>query len=176
MIFTATQLDGAFVMDLERKSDERGFFARTFCVDEFRAHGLNPAVAQCSISFNRHRGILRGLHWQASPHAEVKVVRCTAGAVHDVIVDLRPGSATFRRYAAFELTAANRRALYIPEGFAHGFMTLAEDSEVLYQMSVPFAPDAARGARWNDPAFGIVWPEIEPVLNPRDRSWPDFVS
>jgi dTDP-4-dehydrorhamnose 3,5-epimerase len=176
MIFTATRLDGAFVMDLERKSDERGFFARTFCVDEFRAHGLNPAVAQCSISFNRHRGILRGLHWQASPHAEVKVVRCTAGAVHDVIVDLRPGSATFRHYAAFELTAANRRALYIPEGFAHGFMTLAEDSEVLYQMSVPFAPDAARGARWNDPAFGIVWPEIEPVLNPRDRSWPDFVS
>jgi dTDP-4-dehydrorhamnose 3,5-epimerase len=176
MIFTATQLDGAFVMDLERKSDERGFFARTFCVDEFRAHGLNPAVAQCSISFNRHRGILRGLHWQASPHAEVKVVRCTAGAVYDVIVDLRPGSATFRRYAGFELTAANRRALYIPEGFAHGFMTLAEDSEVLYQMSVPFAPDAARGARWNDPAFGIVWPEIEPVLNLRDRSWPDFVS
>jgi dTDP-4-dehydrorhamnose 3,5-epimerase len=175
MIFTATPLDGAYVIDLEPKSDERGFFARTFCEAEFRAHGLNPTIAQSSISYNRRRGTLRGLHWQADPHAEAKVVRCTAGAIHDVIVDLRPGSATYRQHAAFDLTAENRRALYIPVGFAHGFMTLADDSEVLYQMSIPFAHEAARGLRWNDPAIGIVWPALEPILNPRDRSWPDLV-
>lgn len=176
MIFTPTPLAGAFVLDMERREDERGFFARTFCAEEFRAHGLNPRVAQCSVSFNRRRGTLRGLHWQAPPHAEAKLVRCVQGAIHDVIVDLRPDSPTFGRHFALELAAATGRALYVPEGFAHGFQTLADDTGVFYQMSEFHHPESGRGVRWNDPAFGIDWPLANPILNERDRAYPDFAG
>jgi len=176
MIFTETKLPGAFVLDLERKEDARGHFARVFCVEEFRAHGLDPRVAQCSISFNRRLGTLRGMHWQAAPKAEAKLIRCTRGAIHDVIVDLRPGSPTHLQHLAVELTGDNGRMLYVPEGFAHGFQTLADDTEVFYQMTEFFAPECGRGARWNDPAFGIQWPLPDPIMNERDNTWADFVG
>lgn len=162
-------------MDLERHADERGFFARTWCRHEFEEHGLDPAVVQCNLSHNPRRGTLRGLHWQTPPHAEVKLVRCSRGAIWDVMVDLRPDSATYTRHFGAELTEENGRALYIPEGFAHGFVTLVDDSDVVYQMSALYEPSAGRGARWNDPAFGITWPVREPILHPRDASYPDFV-
>lgn len=175
MIFKETTLKGAFLIELEPKEDERGFFARTFCAGEFSAHGLDPRLVQCSMSFNVRSGTLRGLHWQAAPHAECKLIRCTRGAIHDVIVDLRADSPTFRRHFAIELTADNRRQLYVPGGFAHGFQTLEDKTEVFYQMSEAFAPESARGVRWNDPAFGIQWPPVEHrILNERDASYPDF--
>jgi len=161
-------------VDLERHADERGFFARTWCRHEFEEHGLDPAVVQCNLSHNPRRGTLRGLHWQTPPHAEVKLVRCSRGAIWDVMVDLRPDSATYTRHFGAELTEENGRALYIPEGFAHGFVTLVDDSDVVYQMSALYEPSAGRGARWNDPAFGIAWPVREPILHPRDASYPDF--
>jgi len=170
--FQPTPLAGAYLIELELLEDERGFFARSFCQNEFRAHGLDTVVAQCNVSFNRKRSTLRGLHYQAEPHAETKVVRCTRGAIWDVIVDLRKGSATARRWHAVELTADNRRALYIPAGFAHGFQTLAENSEVLYQMSEFYHPESARGVRWNDPTLAIPWPLKDPVMSPRDREFP----
>ena len=170
--FVPTPLDGAFVVEPELLSDERGFFARSFCQNEFRAHGLEPAVAQCNISFNRKRGTLRGMHYQAKPHEEAKLVRCTRGAILDVIVDVRENSATCYRWFAAELTADNRCGLYIPAGFAHGFQTLVDDSEVLYQMSEFYHPESARGLRWDDPAIGISWPLGNPVLSPRDQSYP----
>jgi dTDP-4-dehydrorhamnose 3,5-epimerase len=176
VIFTETKLAGAFLIEQDRKHDARGFFARVFCVEEFRAHGLNPEVSQCSISFNLRQGTLRGMHWQAAPKAEAKLIRCTRGAIFDVIVDLRPGSATRLQHVSAELDEDNGRMLYIPEGFAHGFQTLADDTEVFYQMTEFFAPDSGRGARWNDPAFGIIWPLPVPILNERDRSWPDFIG
>ena len=176
MIFTETKLSGAFLIDLDRREDVRGYFARVFCVEEFRAKGLSPQVAQCSISFNRHKGTLRGMHWQAAPKAEAKLIRVTRGAIHDVIVDLRPDSPTRLQHITAKLSANNGRMLYIPEGFAHGFQTLAEDTEVFYQMTEFFAPECARGARWNDPAFGITWPLPKPVMNGRDSTWPDFVG
>jgi dTDP-4-dehydrorhamnose 3,5-epimerase len=172
MRFTETPLAGAWVIELEELADERGFFARSFCRDEFGAHGLDPAVAQCNVSFNRRRGTLRGLHYQAEPHAESKLVRCTRGAIWDIIVDLRPGSATGRRWYAAELTADNRRALYAPAGFAHGFQTLADDSEVLYQMSEFYHAELARGVRWSDPALAIPWPVPQPIVSERDRALP----
>lgn len=175
MQFTETDLAGAFVIDLERHEDERGFFARAWCEREFADHGLDTRVSQCNVSFNEHRGTLRGLHYQVSPHAEVKLVRCTRGAVYDVIVDLRPESATYTRWVGVELTAENRRMLYVPEGFAHGYVTLVDATETFYQVSVPYAPEAERGARWDDPAFGIEWPQTEGlVMSAKDRSWPDF--
>ncbi|HEX6040824.1 dTDP-4-dehydrorhamnose 3,5-epimerase [Longimicrobium sp.] len=175
MIFVPTLLDGAWVVEPEPVEDERGFFARTWCADEFRARGLDPALAQCSVSFNRRRGTLRGMHFQAAPHAEAKLVRCTRGALWDVVVDLRPGSPTFTRWFGVELTADNHRALYVPQGFAHGFQTLADDTEVFYQISVPYAPGAGRGVRWDDPAFGIRWPHADArILSDRDRAYPDF--
>ena len=174
MIFTPTPLAGAVLVDLERNEDARGYFARTWCRREFAAAGLDVALAQCSVSHNRRRGTLRGLHYQAAPHEEDKLVRCTRGALHDVIVDLRPGSATYTRHFAVELTVENGRALFIPRGFAHGFQTLADDTDVLYQMSEFYAAEAARGVRWNDPAFGIAWPIAEPILHPRDAGYPDF--
>lgn len=174
MLFAETPLCGAFVVELEKHKDERGFFARTFCVHEFKAHGLNPHFVQCNTAFNRRRGTLRGLHWQASPKSEIKLVRVTRGAIHDVIVDLRSDSPTRLKHLAVELTADNGVMLYIPKGFAHGLQTLVDDTEVSYQMSEFFAPECARGARWNDPAFGITWPLPDPVMNDRDRSWPDF--
>jgi dTDP-4-dehydrorhamnose 3,5-epimerase len=161
------------VLEFEKHADERGYFARTFCVREFEAHGLNSHLVQCSTSFNLHRGTLRGFHWQVSPKAETKLVRVTRGAVHDVIVDLRLDSPTRLQHFAVELSADNGRMLYIPKGMAHGFQTLEDSTEVLYQMSEFFAPECARGARWNDSAFGITWPLPNPIMNDRDRTWED---
>ena len=174
MVFTETGLSGAFIVDVERHIDERGFFARSWCNREFDQRGLNPSVVQCNVSGNKVKGTLRGMHYQVAPHAEVKLVRCTKGAIYDVIVDLRASSPTFLRHVGVELTADNHRALYIPEGFAHGFMTLQDDSEVFYQMSALYEPSAARGVRWNDPIFGIAWPLPVSVISTRDREYPDF--
>lgn len=176
MIFAPAPLVGAYVIELELLEDERGFFARSFCQDEFAAHGLNPCLAQCNVSFNRRRGTLRGMHFQGAPHEEAKLVRCTQGAIWDVVVDLRASSPTFKRWHAVELSAANRRSLYVPEGVAHGFQTLTEDSEVLYLMSTSFRPEAARGVRWDDPAFGIDWPIAQPFMAERDRAFPLFTG
>lgn len=174
MIFRETALPGVFVIEPEPWEDQRGFFARTWCQREFAEHGLDPRLVQCSVSFNRRRGTLRGMHYQAPPHAEAKLIRCTRGAIWDVALDLRSGSPTFGQHVGEELSAANRAALYIPEGFAHGFQTLEDDTEVLYQMSEFYAPDAARGIRFDDPAFGIRWPLPEPIMLNRDRTYPDF--
>ena len=175
MIFVEAPLLGAFVIDLEPLCDERGFFARTWCQREFEARGLETRLAQCSVSFNTRAGTLRGLHYQAAPYEEVKVVRCTAGAVFDVIVDLRAGSATFARSYSVILSSANKRLLYIPRGFAHGFQTLEDGTEVAYQMSEFHHPEYARGVRWNDPAFGITWPTTgSRIMSGRDQTYPDF--
>ena len=171
MKFQPTGLRGVVVVELEALEDERGFFARSFCQDEFRTHGLRAVIAQCNVSWNRKRGTLRGLHFQAAPHEEAKVVRCTRGAVWDVIVDLREGSPTRLRWHAQELNAENRLAFYVPEGFAHGFQTLTDDTEVLYQMSEYYHPTLARGLRWDDPKIRIRWPLPEPMLSERDRSY-----
>ena len=174
MIFHETAIEGVWVVEPERFEDERGFFARTWDTREFADRGLSGRLVQCSVSYNRRRGTLRGLHYQAAPHEEAKLVRCTAGAVYDVTVDLRPGSTTLCRWVGVELSAQNRLALYVPEGCAHGFLTLADDSEVAYQMSEFHSPDAARGVRYDDPAFAIDWPGDVVVVNERDRSYPDF--
>ena len=174
MRFTETTLPGAFVVDVERHEDERGFFARSWCTQEFRDRGLNPCVVQCNISWNRIKGTLRGMHYQATPHAEVKLVRCTRGSVYDVIVDLRERSPTYLGHVGVELSADSHRALYIPDGFAHGFMTLEDDTEVFYQMSALYEPSAAKGVRWNDPAFGIDWPLPVSMISSRDRDYADF--
>jgi dTDP-4-dehydrorhamnose 3,5-epimerase len=173
MRFTETPLAGAYVIDVEPREDERGLFARTFCAEEFAAHGLDPRVVQTSVSFNRRTGTLRGLHYQAAPHGDAKLVRCTAGAIFDVIVDLRPDSPTYIRHFAVRLTAIDRVSVYVPVGFAHGFQTLTDDTEVLYQMSQPFT--VTLGVRWNDPVFGIDWPAVtDRIMNDRDRGFPDF--
>jgi len=174
MRFTETTLPGAFVVDVERHEDERGFFARSWCTQEFRDRGLNPCVVQCNISWNRIKATLRGMHYQATPHAEVKLVRCTRGSVYDVIVDLRERSPTYLGHVGVELSADSHRALYIPDGFAHGFMTLEDDTEVFYQMSALYEPSAAKGVRWNDPAFGIHWPLPVSMISSRDRDYADF--
>jgi dTDP-4-dehydrorhamnose 3,5-epimerase len=174
MRFTETDLPGAFVVDLQPHVDARGFFARAYCVDEFAQHGIAPVNAQCNLSHNSQRGTLRGMHWRALPSPEAKLVRVVRGAIYDVIVDLRPGSPTYLRHIGVELTADNRRALYVPELFAHGFQTLADDTEVFYQMSELYQPGFDRGARWDDPAFSIAWPIADPIMNERDRSYPDF--
>jgi dTDP-4-dehydrorhamnose 3,5-epimerase len=173
MTFKETSLKGAYLIEPELHEDERGFFARTFCQEEFRKHGLNPQLVQCSVSYNRSRGTLRGMHYQTAPYAETKLVRCTKGAIYDVIIDLRPGSPTFARWIGADLTAANLRMIYIPEQFAHGFQTLEDDTEVFYQMSELYAPECARGIRWNDPAFGIHWPTADRIISVRDNSYPD---
>jgi dTDP-4-dehydrorhamnose 3,5-epimerase len=169
MIFTETKLKGAFVIDIELHEDERGFFARSWCEDEFKKHGLNQRLVQCNISFNKKRGTLRGMHYQVEPFAEAKLVRCTMGALYDVIIDLRPNSATFKQWISVELTAENHRALYIPENFAHGFQTLIDNTEVFYQMSELYHPECARAVRWDDPAFGIEWPSGPRVISRRDN-------
>jgi dTDP-4-dehydrorhamnose 3,5-epimerase len=175
MRFVETDLPGAFVVDLEPVEDERGMFARSWSRETFEGQGLDSRASECSVSYNRRAGTLRGLHYQADPHVEAKLVRCTSGAVFDVVVDLRPESPTFRGWFGAELTGRNRRALYVPAGCAHGFQTLADDSEVLYLISVPYVPASSRGVRWDDPAFGIEWPECaERVINERDRTYPDF--
>ena len=174
MIFTETRLAGAYTIDVEPHEDERGFFARIWDGDEFAAHGLDARVAQASIAYNRAAGTLRGLHFQAAPHAETKLVRCTQGAIWDVIVDIRPGSATFLEWIGVELSAGNRRTLYVPAGFAHGYQTVTEASEVAYQMSTPHVPEAARGLRWDDQRLAIAWPPADGrVISDRDRAWPD---
>lgn len=175
MKFVETCLDGAFLIEAEPAKDERGLFARTFCELEFRNAGLATHFGQCSTSYSRHCGTLRGMHYQTEPHEEVKLVRCTRGAVYDVIVDLRRGSRTFCKWLGAELTAENRRSLYVPKGFAHGFQTLSDDAELYYQISAPYVPEAARGVRWDDPAFCIIWPLAEDrIMSERDRHYPDF--
>jgi dTDP-4-dehydrorhamnose 3,5-epimerase len=175
LIFEETELPGAFVIDIEPYEDERGFFARAWCGDEFEQHGLSTNVVQCNLAYNRAKWTLRGMHYQEPPHAEVKLVRCTRGAVYDVIVDLRPDSSTFARWVGIELTADNHRMLYVPEGFAHGYQTLADDTETYYQVSAAYEPGSARGVRWDDPAFGITWPAAERrIISDKDRAWPDY--
>jgi dTDP-4-dehydrorhamnose 3,5-epimerase len=174
VIFRETVVPGAFVIEPERLADDRGFFARTWCARECAARGLDPRVVQCSVSVSERKGTLRGLHYQAAPHAEAKLVRCTRGAIYDVIVDLREDSPAFRRHFAVALSADDHTMLYVPEGVAHGFQTLADDTEVAYQMSEFHAPSHARGVRWNDPAFGIAWPPAERIISERDRGYPDF--
>lgn len=175
MIFTETSLKGAFVIEPERLEDERGFFARTWCVREFEDHGLNPRVVQCNVSYNKKKGTLRGMHFQVAPHEEAKLVRCTMGAIYDVIIDLRPGSPTYAKQVAVVLSAQNRRMLFVPEGFAHGFQTLEDHAEVFYQMSEIYVPECARGVRWDDPVFGIQWPEDDRIISERDQRYSDFI-
>ena len=175
MRFVPTKLAGVYVVEPETRADDRGLFARTYCRDEFAAAGLNTTWVQCNVSYNRRAGTLRGLHWQADPHAEVKLVRCTAGAAFDVVVDLRPGSPTHRQWVAVELTAENRRAVYIPGGCAHGFQTLADGTELFYQMSEFYHPESARGARWDDPVLAIEWPPCDRrIISERDLAFPDL--
>jgi dTDP-4-dehydrorhamnose 3,5-epimerase len=176
MIFTKTNLEGVFIIDLQKLEDERGFFARTFCEREFQENGLNPNLVQCNISYNREKGTLRGMHLQAAPYEEAKLVRCLQGAIHDVIVDLRPESDTYLENFAIQLTAGNYKALYVPEGFAHGFLTLEDETHVFYQMSEFYAPGHTRGFRWNDPAFHIHWPAAIRVISDRDANYPNFTS
>lgn len=172
MIFNETKLKGAFVIDLELRSDDRGFFARTFCSREFEAHGLNASIAQANISFNRRKGTLRGLHFQYPPSAETKLVRCTHGAVLDVIVDLRPESPTYLQHVSVELTGDTRRALYVPERFAHGYQVLEDNSETIYLMGEFYVPATAAGLRYSDPRLAIAWPLPASDLTPRDQAWP----
>jgi len=175
MIFTETKLPGVFIVDMERLEDGRGFFGRSFCRSEFAKRGLNPDVAQCNVSFNQKAGTLRGMHYQATPHAEDKLIRCTRGRLYDVIVDLRRDSPSFRQWLALELAGDSPRMLYAPKGCAHGFQTLEDNTEVFYQMFEPYHPESARGVRWDDPAFGIEWPKgIPAILSERDRNWPDY--
>jgi dTDP-4-dehydrorhamnose 3,5-epimerase len=174
MRFTETGLAGAVVIDLERIEDERGFFARTWCSREFEVRGLNARLVQCNVSQNTKRGTLRGLHYQVPPYAEAKLVRCTRGAIFDVIVDMREESPTFLKHVGVVLSSENQRALYVPEGFGHGFLTLDDGAEVFYQMSQFYEPAAARGIRWNDPALAIAWPEPVVVISERDRTYPNL--
>lgn len=174
MIFRELPLKDSFLIIPELRKDERGFFARTFCVNEFKEHGLKHNMVQCSTSHNLRRGILRGMHFQREPHPEVKLVRCTKGSIFDVIVDLRPGSSTFGQWHGTELSEKNLNALYIPAGFAHGFQTLEDHSEVFYQMGEFYHPELADGIRWNDPMVNIKWPIANPELNDRDKNFPDL--
>jgi dTDP-4-dehydrorhamnose 3,5-epimerase len=174
MIFQETKIQGSYVIDLERRDDSRGYFARAWCQEEFNDHGLTARMAQINVSSNRQRGTLRGMHYQLPPHREAKVVSCTRGALYDVVLDLRDDSPTYLDWAAVELTAENRRMLLIPEGCAHGFQTLTDDTDVLYFMSEFYCPEYARGARYDDPAFNISWPLTITSLSDADRAWPAF--
>jgi dTDP-4-dehydrorhamnose 3,5-epimerase len=174
MIWRETELPGAFVVESEPAEDERGWFARIYDESELEERGLVSRFVQGSVAHNKEWGTLRGLHYQAEPHAEAKLVRCITGSVHDVIVDLRPGSSTFKRWAAVELTAEGGPMLYVPEGLAHGYLTLEDETETLYLISAPYSPQAARGVRWDDPAFGIEWPHEPRVMSDKDKAWPDF--
>jgi dTDP-4-dehydrorhamnose 3,5-epimerase len=174
MKFTPTKIPGAYLIEIQLITDERGFFARSFCADEFQQHGLNPNFVQCNVSFTSQRGTIRGMHYQIHPYAETKLVRCTQGAIYDVIVDLRPDSPTFKEWVGMELTADNHRMFYIPHGCAHGLQTLADNTEVLYQMAGNYHVEAARGVRWNDPSFGIEMPLPVSIINDRDRDYADF--
>ena len=174
MIFTETRLKGAFLIQPELLEDERGFFACTWSQREFAERGLNSNPAQGNISFNKKKGTVRGMHYQAAPHGQAKLVRCTKGSIYDVIIDLRSSSATFKEWLGVELTASNHLMLYLPEDFAHGYQTLEDETEIVYQVSSRYAPESGRGIRWNDPAFGISWPLTETIINERDRTYPNF--
>jgi dTDP-4-dehydrorhamnose 3,5-epimerase len=175
VIFTPTRLEDAYLIDVERHADDRGFLARTFCEREFAEHGLPMRIVQSSTIHSQRRHTLRGLHYQEAPHAEIKLVRCTRGAIFLVMVDLRPGSRTRNDWLGVELSVQSERLAYVPEGFAQGYQTLEDDAEVLYQMSHHHVPTAARGVRWNDPAFGIEWPPTgERIISARDRAWPEL--
>jgi dTDP-4-dehydrorhamnose 3,5-epimerase len=174
MIFIETKLKGAFIITPDLIEDERGFFARTFCRHEFEEHGLNLGLVQCNTSFNKKEGTVRGMHYQAAPHAEVKLVRCTSGAICDIIVDLRPNSPTFKEWFAVELSERNHQMFYVPEGFAHGYQTLEPQTEVFYQVSAFYHPASERGVRWNDPTFAIEWPLPAGVVSKKDGSYPDW--
>lgn len=174
MKFTPTPLDGAWVLDVEPRRDERGFFSRTFCANEFAEHGLEPTVAQGNLSYNHRRGTMRGMHYQLEPAAETKLVRCTRGAVHDAIIDLRPDSPTHLQCFGVELSADNRRALYVPALFGHGYLTLTDGAEVEYLVSEFYTPGAERGLRWDDPVLDVDWPVAVEVVSDKDASWPDF--
>lgn len=176
MIFSETQLKGAYLIALEKREDSRGFFARGWCQREFEDHQLTARIVQSNISLSWTKGTLRGMHYQVAPYAEAKVVRCTRGAIFDVIIDLRPESATYRRWLGVELTADNYRMLFVPEGFAHGFLTLEDHTEVTYHVSQFYTPEAERGVRWNDPAFNIRWPAPVVVISDKDSRWPDYAS
>jgi dTDP-4-dehydrorhamnose 3,5-epimerase len=175
MIFTELPLQGAHVIELEPRQDERGFFARGFCVNEFKQHGLKTEIVQANLSHNVRRGTVRGMHYQRAPFAEVKMVRCVNGAIFDAIIDLRPDSPTYLKWAGVELSRDNRRLLYVPEGFAHGYQSLTDDSEVLYMVTQFYSPQHEAAVRWNDPRFGIAWPLGEVILSPKDAAHPDFV-
>jgi len=175
MIFRETELKGVFVIELEKKKDARGFFARTWCQQEFNAHGLDTSLVQCNISFNRKSGTLRGMHYQLAPYDEVKLVRCTHGSIYDVVIDLRPGSPTYKRHIGITLSADNYKMLYIPKGIAHGFQTLEDNTEIFYQMSEFYRPEYTAGVRWDDSTFDINWPPSrERIIAEKDRTWPDF--
>jgi dTDP-4-dehydrorhamnose 3,5-epimerase len=174
VIFCETPLPGVIEIQLEPHYDDRGFFARSWCQEEFARNGLNKVVVQCNISFNPRKGTLRGLHYQTAPHLEAKLVRCTRGAIYDVVLDIRPESTTFKKWHATILSADTRQMLYIPEGCAHGFLTLADNTEVFYQMSEFYHPELSHGVRWNDPAFGIAWPQKVEVISERDHTYPNF--
>ena len=176
MRFEETALSDVWIVTPELKEDHRGFFARTWCEREFAAHGITDRWVQCSVSFSTKKGTVRGLHYQRAPHEEAKLVRCTAGKLYDVVVDIRPGSSTFKKHVALELSAANRKMLYIAKGCAHGFQTLEDATEASYQISESYSPDHADGARWNDPAFGVRWPIDDPIISDRDRAYPDFAG
>jgi len=173
MIFTETNLKGAYLIELEKIEDERGFFARCWCKNEFNKHGLNAELVQCNVSFNQRKGTLRGMHYQAKPHGEAKLVRCVSGSIYDVIIDLRPESDTYKQWTGVELNSDNHRMMYVPEDFAHGFLTLKDNTEVVYQMSEIYYPDYARGIRWNDPDFTIEWPDEINVISDRDKNYPN---
>lgn len=175
MLFIETRLKGAYIVGLERREDHRGFFARAWCEKEFEAHGLNSNLAQANVGFSKKKGTLRGMHYQIKPYEESKLVRCTMGALVDVIIDLRPESPTNKQWVSVELTADNRRMLYVPEGFAHGYQTLADDTEVLYQTSQFYSPDHAQGVRFDDPAFRITWPLAVEVISDGDKNWPRYL-
>jgi dTDP-4-dehydrorhamnose 3,5-epimerase len=175
MRFIETPLKGAFVLELEERADDRGFFARSFCRDEFVAHGLKSEVAQCNVSFNHRAGTLRGMHYQLPPAAETKLIRCTRGRIYDVIVDLRAGSPTYLRHFGIELSDDNRKSLYVPEMFAHGYQAMTDGAEVSYQVGTPYTPGSERGIRYDDPALHLSWPMPVAVISSKDRSWPDFV-
>lgn len=175
MIFIETKLKGAFIIELEKREDERGFFARTWCQNEFESNGLVSRMVQANISFNTAQGTLRGMHYQAAPYEEAKLVRCTRGAIYDVIIDLRQDSLTYLQWIGVELTANNHKMLYVPENFAHGFQTLEGDSEITYYVSQFYAPQFEKGVRYDDPAFGITWPRLVQVISEKDCSWPDYL-
>jgi len=176
MKFIETKLKGAFVVEMEKLNDERGFFARAWCQKEFESHGLTSMVVQANVSYNRKKGTLRGMHYQTAPYQECKLIRCTRGAIYDIIIDLRTDSATYKHWTAVELTADNYTMFFVPQDFAHGFLTLVDDTEITYQVSQFYTPGSERGIRFDDPAFNIQWPQEVTIISDKDRNWPDFVD